>query len=186
MPRLSRSNDEISLFLGIRNPVSFLQETTRRAGVGSLGEYLGLMSRLDVLWSDVIRRIKLAAPHSTLYAWCNEDTPLIWEELIRLQSGIAKDIPIAGCFDVLSGIVTEDGMQMLASRMQVETPQDITAQQNMIADILEEHALPDQIEDDIDLPELDDAMIAAMSEGYEDDLEDIAQMEGVELILPFS
>lgn len=179
-------NDDISLFLGMRNPVSFLNETARRAQVGSLSEYLGLLPALDIAWSDVIRRIKQAAPQTPLYVWCNEDTPLIWEQLIRLQTGLADDSPIVGGFDVLSGIISEEGMQTLLARLHEMAPKDQTAQQNIIADILEQYALADQTEDSINLPELSEAMITAMTEGYEDDLDDIARMEGVELILPFS
>jgi hypothetical protein len=178
--------DDITLFMGMRNPVSFLHETFQRSGAATVSEYLGMTSPLDILWSDVIRRIKLAAPHTPLYVWCNEDTPLIWEDLIRLQSGIADDSALTGKFDVLAGIITEAGMQQLTARMQQENPTTTDERQNIIADILEEHALPDQIEDSIDLPGIDPAMINAMLEGYEDDLQEIAQMEGVELILPFS
>jgi hypothetical protein len=37
----------------------------------------------------------------------------------------------------------------------------------------------------IDLPEISRGLIAAMSAGYEHDLDVIYQIEGVELILPF-
>jgi hypothetical protein len=35
------------------------------------------------------------------------------------------------------------------------------------------------------MPELDDALVAAMTNAYEADLDVIADMEGVDLILPF-
>ncbi|PJI92369.1 hypothetical protein BC777_1218 [Yoonia maricola] len=178
-------DDDISLFLGLRHPASFLQETATRAGMQSLRHYLGVLSPLEVLWSDVIQRIKLAAPATPLYVWCNEDTPLIWEELIRLFAGVAADTPITGQFDVLSNIISPAGMQALQTRIADIGPEDIDARQTLIADILEAHALPDLVEDSITLPELDDAVVDAMSAAYEADLEIIADMEGVELILPF-
>ena len=178
-------NDQILLFLGMRNPVSFLQETWRRADAGAVLDYLGPLSPLDMQWSDVIRRIKRAAPNTPLYVWCNEDTPLIWEELIRLQSGIASSSPVIGRFDVLSGIVSDAGMQVIDASTTRRPDLGGDDLRDMIVEVLQEHALPDQIEDTIDLPGIDPAIITAMSEGYDDDLAIIAEMEGVELILPF-
>ena len=177
--------DDISLFLGMRNPAGFLQETATRAEVGSLTQYLGVMSPNEVQWSDVIRRIKRAAPHTPLYVWCNEDTPLIWEDLIRLFAGISDDIPISGQFDVLANIISPVGMQALNAQMKGIAQTDIDARQTLIADIMEEHALPGLTDDSIELPELDDTLVAALSEAYEADIDVIAEMEGVELILPF-
>ncbi len=177
--------DDISLFLGMRNPAGFLQETATRAEVGSLTQYLGVMSPNEVQWSDVIRRIKRAAPHTPLYVWCNEDTPLIWEDLIRLFAGISDDVPISGQFDVLANIISPVGMQALNAQMKGIAQTDIDARQTLIADIMEEHALPGLTDDSIELPELDDTFVAALSEAYEADIDVIAKMEGVELILPF-
>ncbi|KQI70987.1 hypothetical protein AN191_14860 [Loktanella sp. 5RATIMAR09] len=178
-------DDDIMLFMGMRHPASFLQETATRAGVTGLSEYLGLLAPLELRWSDVIRRIKRAAPQTPLYVWCNEDTPLIWEELIRLFSAIPADMPVAGQFDVLSGIVSAAGLELLTSGITALDHDDIDARQDLIADILETHALPEQLEDRIDLPELTDAVVQAMTASYEADLDVIRQMEGVELILPF-
>lgn len=178
-------NDEISLFFGMRNPASFLQDTARRAQATDLGAFLGLLTPLEIQWSDVIRRIKLAAPQTPLYVWCNEDTPLIWEELIRLQSGIAADSSIAGQFDVLSGIVSQDGMAHLTTALSGLPDNDIGARQDLVADVLETYALDEHVEESIDLAELNADVVTAITQGYETDLETIAGMEGVELILPF-
>lgn len=179
-------HDEISLFMGLRNPASFLQETAKRAEVTHLGAYLGLLDPRDLLWSDVIRRIKLAAPDTPLCVWCNEDTPLIWEDLIRRISGVSPQSEIAGQYDLLSGIITPAGLSALEERMEALPSADRITRHDIIADIMQEHALPEQLEDDITLTELDPETITEMTENYEDDLEDIARMDGVELILPFA
>jgi len=178
-------NDQIALFMGMRHPASFLQETATRAGMTSLTEYLGVLQPLELRWSYVIQRIKRAAPQTPLYVWCNEDTPLIWEELIRLFSGVSADMPIAGQFDVLASIISAEGLQVLTSGIAALTDDDIDARQEFIANVLDTHALPDQLEDSIDLPELDGRTVEAMTASYEADLDVIGRMEGVEVILPF-
>ena len=178
-------DDEISLFLGMRHPASFLQETATRAGVNSLKQYLGVLPPIDVRWSDVIARIKRAAPDTPLYVWCNEDTALIWEDLIRLFAGVGSDLPLTGQFDILAHIVSPAGMEALKPQMHAITADDIEARQNLIADVLDTHALPDLVEDAITWPELDAALVQAMTDAYEADLDVISRIEGVELILPF-
>lgn len=179
------ARDDLSLFLGIRNPASFLQETATRAGAADLSTYLGLLTVDELRWSDVIARIKRAAPDADLTVWCNEDTPMIWETLIRLQTGLSPQTPIVGQYDLLAQIVTEEGMKALDQRTSTAPPQDIPALHDIIADVLEEFARPDQIEDAIEWPELDAETVTRLTDAYEADLEVIAQIEGVTLVLPF-
>lgn len=176
-------DDELSFYFSMRNPVSYLQDIAQHAEAETLHDYLGPFHPLDLKWSDVIKRIKRAAPDAPLYVWCTEDTPLIWEDLIRLQSGAAAETPLKGRFDVLSRILTPEGSAALnAAKM----PDDRIARHAFIADLLDAHALPDMIEEQINLPELSPELITAMSQSYEDDLALIDDMEGVELILPFN
>ncbi len=178
--------DQLSLYLGLRNPASFLQEAARRAQPPSLQAYLGMQDAVDLRWSDVIRRIKLAAPQTPLYVWCNEDTPVIWEDLIRLISGLSSQEPVIGQHDLLSDLVTPEGLTELKSRLEASPIDDRIRRQNIIADIMEAYAVPDSRDEEIDLPGLDANTVATMSEAYEADIEQIAEMEGVELILPFT
>ncbi len=178
-------NDSISLFMGIRHPASFLQETASRAEVSSLAQYLGVLSPVEVLWSDVIRRIRRAAPDIPLYVWCNEDTPLIWEELIRIFTGVSADVAITGQFDVVSHIISNEGMEALRARIAEVPSDDIEQRQVLIADVIDAHALPELVEDTIELPELDTPLVQAITDAYEADLDVISQIQGVDLILPF-
>jgi len=42
--------DDIALFLGIRNPATFLQETFNKSKANSIPEYLGLVQPLEIRW----------------------------------------------------------------------------------------------------------------------------------------
>lgn len=179
-------NDELTLFIGLRNPASFLQEAARRAQPASLQTYLGMQDAVELRWSDVIRRIKLAAPQTPLYVWCNEDTPLIWEDLIRRISGISAQDQVIGRTDLLSDLVTPEGLTVLKSRLDACPIDDRMERHNIIADIMEAYAVPDSRDEEIDLPGLDADTVAEMSEAYEADIDQIGEMEGVELILPFA
>lgn len=178
--------DDISLYLGIRNPVSFLQETYRRANPGDLQTYLGLMQPEDLRWSDVVKRIKSGAPDTPLVVWCHEDSPLLWDQLIRHIAGLAPGHEIVGGLDMLSNIISNQGLTLLKSRLAASPLQSDAARHEMIAEIWETHAIPDQIEDEIDLIDISPETVARMSQMYEEDLSVIAGIDGVTLMLPFS
>lgn len=175
--------DELSFFLGIRNPASFLQDAARRTDMTSLSAFLGMTRLEDVSWADVVARIKRAAPQAQLFVWCHEDTPLIWEQLIRAQSGIAPETPIAGGYDLLAQVLTESGFAAAKAALDAKGL-GIDARQDIIADALEAHLRPDMADVQIDLPGLDAATVDALTAAYEADVDRIATTEGVTFIEP--
>lgn len=177
--------DEISLFIGIRNPASFLQETLRRVKIDHLGSYLGVLTPQELRWSDVIRRIKQGAPDSKVTVWCNEDTPLLWEQLIRRLSGAAPDRPVLGGLDLLAHILTPEGLEKLSAQLAAQPQASAAQRHQMIADIWTGHAIRDAVEEEIAVSELDAASVAELTALYAQDLHVIAAMPGVELLLPF-
>jgi hypothetical protein len=137
-------------------------------------------------WSDVIRRIKSGAPNTPLVVWCNEDSPLLWEQLIQHLAGLAAETEVLGGLDMLSDIITKEGMRLLKDAIGQQHSISDTARHEIIAEIWEHHAIAGEVEDEINLLDLDPAMVTRMSQMYDDDIDIIAQMDGVELLLPFS
>ena len=180
------AGDDIELFIGIRNPATFLQETFKRSKSTSISTYLGLMHPEDISWADVIRRIRQGAPDCPLTVWCNEDTPLLWEQLIRRISDVTTDTDVIGGLDMLASIITDDGLRILMEQLRVTPPPTDAARHEMIAAIWEEHAIPDALEEVIELGDLDPALVGEMTESYEDDIAEIAEMDGVTLLMPFT
>lgn len=176
--------DEIALFLSIRNPVTFLQETFQRAQAGDLQTYLGFLQPDDLRWSEVIARIKAGAPDTPLTVWCHEDSPLLWENLIRAQSGMPIDVRIEGGLDQVADLLTPEGQTELSKMQDAASPAPAT-QHELIAAIWEKHGLDDAVDYEIDLPGFTPAVITALTERYERDLETIDAMPGVDLLLPF-
>ncbi|MDX8347791.1 hypothetical protein SLH49_07310 [Cognatiyoonia sp. IB215446] len=178
-------DDEIALFLSIRNPVTFLQETFQRAQAADLETYLGFQQPSDLNWSDVIARIKSGAPDSPLTVWCHEDSPLLWEDLIRAQSGVALDTQMLGGLDQIGDLLSPDGQAKLREALNNTATTETLTRQEIIANIWEQHGLDDAVDYEIELPGFTPSVITALTEQYERDLEKIDAMEGVELLLPF-
>lgn len=180
------AGDEIELFLSIRNPATFLQETMQRTKPGTLQDYLGALRPTDISWADVVARIKQGAPDSSLTVWCTEDSPLLWEQLVRRIADTTSETKISGGLDMLSSVITPDGMRALRAALDEQRPLTDADRHDVIADIWEAHTIPDCMEEVIDIPELDPGTVAQMTENYDRDLARIAAMDGVTLMLPFT
>jgi hypothetical protein len=179
-------DDELSLFFGMRHPATFLQDLLRRPKATTFATFLGITHPTDIRWADVVRRIQAGAPNAHITVWCEEDTPLLWPQLIRRFTRIPATAPILGGLDALDGLMRREGFTVLRDMLNAHPTANEIARQNMIAECWETYAIPDADDVEIDLPELDADMVQAMSENYENDLTEIAAMNGVTLVLPFT
>ncbi|MCA1777514.1 MAG: hypothetical protein LC676_18465 [Loktanella sp.] len=174
-------DDEIELFLGIRNPATWLPLVYAESKASTFEAYLKGFHPTYIRWSDVIRRIRYVAPKAKLTVWCNEDTPFIWAELIRAHADLGPYDKITGGFDLLATIMSEDGMNRFLNYLQAHPPQNISQKYRVISAFLDRYALDDQVEEDIALPELA-PMADELTAIYEADVDLIAQMDDVTFI----
>jgi len=177
-------DEQIDLFMGIRNPATFLPDAFENSKADTLDAFLKGFHPTQIRWSDVVRRVRFAAPHCRLTVWCNEDTPLIWAELIRTMSGIAPSAKITGGYDLLAAIMSSEGMNRFLNYMRTHPPQTELQKRKIIMAFLDKYALDDEIEEDIDLPGMTGELVFELSEIYDQDVAMIAQMEDVRFIQP--
>ncbi|PUB18901.1 hypothetical protein [Yoonia sediminilitoris] len=179
------AQDQISLYLGIRNPATFLHETFTRSDAGSIGAFLGLMRPEEIKWSDVVRRIRQAVPDVPLTVWCNEDTPMLWDQIMQTMAGAPDAVQMVGGMDMLGSLITKKGQQALQTQYAKAAALSNAERHDIMAEIWETHALEGTAEHVVDLPELSADQIAQMTEDYDKDVNLIRQMPGVEMMLPF-
>ena len=176
--------DEIDIYLALRDPATFLPDAFTRSKADSFAAFMQGLDPHAVMWSDLVRRIRTAVPQATLTVWCNEDTPLIWGELIRDIAGLDRDVRITGGFDLLASIMSKEGMNRFLSFMQAHPPRTDAQKRRVIAAFLDKYALNEEVEEVIDLPGMTAEDIADLSEAYEEDVARIAQMPDVTFIGP--
>ena len=76
-------DDEVELFIGIRNPATHLPSMYAATPHTQFIDFLDGADPHDIYWSDLITSIRQEAPNVQVTVWCNEDTPMIWGELVR-------------------------------------------------------------------------------------------------------
>ncbi|NVO57207.1 hypothetical protein HW561_15550 [Rhodobacteraceae bacterium B1Z28] len=177
-------NAKVELFVGLVNPGSFipkilmsLHEQHRQAILDSTD-----LSCLN--WVSMIEDLGDLAPEVQLTLWENEDTPLIWGDIMRAMAGVPDDVALQDEHALLLSLLTETGKQHLLELVQQQNAQDRNTFRDNLVTIFEAHAQPDEIEEELDLPGWNSEIVSAFSELYEQDLAKIETMPNVRILRP--
>ncbi|MCH2078058.1 MAG: hypothetical protein MK180_14470 [Rhodobacteraceae bacterium] len=178
------AEDQLELHLAIRNPASFIPAVLSSLPDNARDHLVAELDPFDIRWSDVITRLREACPRAELTVWCNEDTPLIWSQLISEISGSEFNTPIIGGFDLLAEIMTEEGFSRFLKYLESHPPQTEVQKRRIIAAFLDKFALLEELEEELDMPGWTDETVDALTDAYEEDLYAIDRIHGVTLITP--
>ena len=178
------SDDEIEIFIAIRNPATLLPILFEKAADKSDAGFWGDRTAEDVRWSETLGLIRQAAPEVPITVWCNEDAPLLWGYVIRQMAGMEPSDKISGGFDLLTAIMSNDGMQRFRTYL-AEHP-DITEMQRrrVIAAFLDKFAVDEAIEEELDMPGWTSQRVEALTDAYDEDVLELQRLPGVEVITP--
>lgn len=174
--------DDLEIFMAIRNPAAFLPAVLQKATPQRIAETLGHADPRSLRWSDLLERIRAAAPDVPLTIWCNEDLPLIWGELLRRVAGLDLEAKVSGSFDMLSEIMDREGMQRFRVYLHQHPGMTEDQRRRVMAAFLDKYAMEEELVEELDLPGWSDALVAEMTEIYEEDIARIATMPGVRFI----
>lgn len=176
--------EELELFLAIRNPASFLPALVKASSKHSIEDLTENCDPANLRWSELILSLREAVPHVPITVWCNEDTPLIWEELLRSLAALDKNTDIAGHLDLLHSIMTAEGISRLEAFLTDNPGMTEQQKRRIYSAFLDKFALKQEIEEVLDLPGWTSGMVDSMSKTYEEDVFRIEQIPGVTLIQP--
>lgn len=172
-------------FIALRNPATLLP--TVPGEIASPQEFLDTLTTCDprgLRWSDTIARIRGENPDTPLTVWCNEDTPLIWPELLREISGHDPQMVLDGTDDFLASIMLPEGMDRMHAYLATHPPATEIQRRRIVAAFLDKFAIADEVEVELDLPGWDDALVDDLTEMYDEDVYQIEKMPGVNFIAP--
>lgn len=178
------AEDEIELFLALRNPATFLPVVFEESKSATTDEYLKGLHPTQIRWSDLVRRIQSQFPKTKLTVWCNEDTPLVWAEILRAIAGIGPDQKIVGGFDLLASIMSNEGMTRLLNYLRTHPPKTEMQKQRIIGAFLDKYAMDEKIEETVEWPGMTEPMVDELTEIYENDVAFIEQLPGIHFIAP--
>ncbi|MBO6899328.1 MAG: hypothetical protein JJ868_18340 [Shimia sp.] len=176
--------EELEIFLAIRNPATFVPALVAASPNHPIEEVTDNCDPTALRWSELIIRIRNAVPHIPVTVWCNEDTPIIWEEIMREMAGLDPATEVAGATDLLRTIMSGEGMTRLEAFL-AEHPGVTEIQKRRIyAAFLDKFAIEDAIEEELDLPGWTDQMVEQMTQAYDEDVYLIERIPGVTVLTP--
>ena len=175
---------EAEFFLAIRDPASFIPAIFNHIGQGDFGEYVSAIKPTELTWSDTIARIRTAAPNVPLTVWCNEDTPILWTDILNAIAGIEPTETLRGAYEFPASLLTTEGRSQLISHVKTSPPKTAYVRRRTLQVFLEKHGDERALDEAIDLPGWSQELIDALSAQYDADLQRIARFDGVRLLTP--
>lgn len=154
------------------------------AGQPGGGEPMTGRKARELSWLATLTQIIKTNPGIRLTLWCNEDTPLIWPDVLRAVSGYQGPALLDGDNDLLSALLTDDGYTSLARSLIARPPANAADRRNRISAALEANARTGVLDMDVTLPGWSSEDIAAITEKYIADCAEIARLPGVRFIAP--
>jgi hypothetical protein len=170
--------------LAIRNPATFLPPLFKRLKDRSYDDFMGGADPVLLRWSDVVGQIRAQNPDAALTLWCDEDTPLIWPEVLAAVSGMAAETVLEDADDLLAQIMTPDGMVRMRAYIAEKGPLTPDRRRRVVTAFLDKFAKSDEIEMDIAMPGWTAETVATMTQAYEVDVARIKAMPGITFIAP--
>jgi hypothetical protein len=176
--------DQIEMFMAIRNPASFIPLVLKNAPAKKVQEVLEAADLMALRWSDLLTRVRAAVPDLPVTVWCNEDTPLIWGQILREIGGLEHGEPVIGGFDLLYEIMSREGVKRLRAYLTERPEISEMHKRRVIAAFLDKYAIDEAVEEELDLPGWTEDLVEAMTESYDEDVRRIQHIPGVQLICP--
>jgi hypothetical protein len=104
---------------------------------------------------------------------------MIWPEVLQAVSGHAPGTPLIEAEDLLSDLMSADGMERMRAYMTANPPANVTQRRRIVSAFLDKFALSDQIDMELDLPGWDEDLIDTLTENYSHDIARIRAIPGV-------
>ena len=177
-------DDEVELFFAVRNPATFMPALLAMTNFNTIDDVFRGYDPFSFRWSELFERIRAQVPDIPITVWCNEDTPLIWGEVVREMAALDATVGFEGEFSLLSEIMTETGMKRFHAYMGEHPGMSEIQKRRVISAFLDKYADEEAVEEEYDIDGWTEDKINQLTDIYEDDIMAIPQVPGVTMITP--
>ncbi len=180
---------EAEFHLAIRNPASFLpaiyaKQKDMKGGKPTYDDFTRGIDMLTVRWSSVVENILTRNPDAPLTVWCDEDTPLIWPEVLQAVAGCAPGTVLEDESDLLAHLMPAEGFKRMQAYIETHPITSVAMRRRIVSAFLDKFALKDKINVDVEMPGWTEATAQTLTRNYEQDVARIAATQGVRFIAP--
>jgi len=170
--------------LAIRNPATFVPAVYQKQSGRSYAEFMDGVEVDTLRWSTLIADLRETNPDVPITVWCDEDTPLLWPEVLKAVSGHSDDVTLTDTDDLVTSIMSADGVQRMASYVESHPPQNIAQRRRVVSAFLDKFVLPEQIDYPIEMEGWTEDLVERATLAYDQDVSRIMAMDGVTFLAP--
>jgi len=178
------AGDQLELFLSLRNPATFLPALFDKTPYDTMTDFLNGADPAEFLWSETITRFHASFPNLPMTVWCNEDSPLIWAQVVRELGGLDPATEFTGEFALPQEIMTADGVTRFEAYLKSHPGMTEVQKRRVVEAFLHKFVKEDEIEEEIDIPGWTEEMVNVITDAYDDDVLNIQRVPGVNMITP--
>lgn len=176
--------DAVEFFVGMRDPATHIPQLFRTSRFSDFAEFTENMQPHAIAWSEMLRRLTMTHPDCPVTVWCNEDTPLIWGELLHEIAAVGFEVPLEGKDTLVEQIMEPAGFKRMQEYLRQRSPATEAHRRRVVAAFLGRYAVEDRIEEEINVPGWTAEYMDELSRAYDEDMEVVASIPGVTLIRP--
>lgn len=174
------ADHEVSFLIGLRNPAAFIPALFEASTLDDFAAFAGPFADAPPSWAVPLRDIAEAGAPVT--AWCNEDLPLLWPEILREAAGVSERLD--GEDAILRDVMSASGFARYETYLRDNPPPTAAHGRRVATAFLAKYARPEALVEEIAQPGWDAEVVARLSAAYEADLPEVARIPGVRLLTP--
>lgn len=175
---------DVSFHIGLRSPASLIPALFARRGDGDFLAFLDGVNLDALSWFDVLQRLRFSVPDAPITVWCNEDTPLIWPEVLTSVADMPPQTPLQGAHARLRAVLSEEGLTRYLAYLDHHPAMSIAQRRWAAISFMDRYVDDAEMEEDYDLPDWSQERIEDLDTIYETDLEAIETLPEVTVIRP--
>lgn len=176
--------DQVELFFSIRNPATFIPASMSVAQTANMNDILRGSNYAALRWSELFARVRAEMPRVPITAWCDEDTPFIWSNILRAFMDVPQNQPVSNGYAIFAQILTTDGFERFKTYMQTHQGMTPAQHRKVMYAFAAKFARPDVIAQEIENTPWTQETIDLLTERYDMDVDRIVAMPGVTFIEP--
>ena len=170
--------------LAVRNPATFVPALIQKQRARAPDEPPRAVDVAKLRWSDLVASLRAHNPDVPVTIWCDEDTPLIWPEVLRAVCGHSDALTLEETDDLLASIMSPDGFARMQAYLDSHPPQGSAQRRRIVSAFLDKFVVPEEVEVALDMPDWTEDTVTAATRDYDQDMARIMGMEGVRFLAP--
>ena len=177
-------NDRIKLFFAIRNPTTYLAALMKTCDSNNLSAVTGGSAPETLRWSELFLRLQAHFMDMELTVWCYEDSPFVWQDVIRAVGQVPPNIAIKDTYRLYLHLLNDVGQARFVAYMHKNTNLSAEKKREVMFAFAEKFGRPEIMDQDVSITGLAQEEVAFLTDLYEDDLAKITEIPNVRLIFP--